>query len=62
VSEEEEERYFLLSCRVDDCEETERFYSTDAIGSSDWSEASAMGVIKDGYMIHPGYCPGHTIE
>lgn len=55
-------RHYVLNCRIDGCEKESGFDTTDEITESDWTEASALGVIKKGYMAHPAYCPGHSLE
>lgn len=55
-------RYFVLNCRIDDCELESMFDNTDQIKESEWTEASALGVIKEGHTVHKAYCPGHSFE
>lgn len=54
-------RSYVLECRL--CEEnTKTFDTTDAIDASEWTEASALGVIEEGRTIHLAFCPGHSLE
>ena len=52
----------MLNCRIDDCELESMFDNTDQIKESEWTEASALGVIKEGHTVHKAYCPGHSFD
>jgi hypothetical protein len=51
---------YELKCRLCD-DNRERFDSIDSVNDSDWSEVSPMGASKGDYVMHPAFCPGHSL-
>jgi hypothetical protein len=51
----------VLECRLDACEHRDRFDNTDQIADSDWTEASPLGVVEHGGVVHAAFCPGHSM-
>jgi hypothetical protein len=51
---------YELKCRLCD-NNRERFDSISAVKASDWTEVSAMGANKGEYLMHPAFCPGHSM-
>jgi|APHM01.1.fsa_nt_gi hypothetical protein len=56
------EKEYELKCRLDVCDTRERFDSTESAKESEWTEISPMGVLKDEALLHPAYCPGHSLD
>lgn len=50
----------ILKCRIDGCDEWDRFPHIQAVNASGWTEISPMSVVTaDGNEMR-GYCPGHS--
>lgn len=53
---------YKLRCRLDVCDNIEVFDSTIEANASEWTEISTMGMMKPDYMVHPAYCPAHSMD
>lgn len=52
----------ILVCRIDGCDERDRFEQIQAVNESDWTEISRMSVITPAGSEMRGYCPAHSVE
>jgi hypothetical protein len=52
----------ILTCRIDGCDERDRFSHIQAVNASDWTEISPMSITTDTGDEMRGYCPDHSVE